>query len=149
MSSATVESVEAVDCYVLRRAVLRAGDADASVSWPEDSVAGAFHLAVRVDGVIVAVVSYAPAATPHRPGARAWQLRGMAVESTQQRRGYGVLLLDAALARLRAAGADVLWANARDSAIGFYARCGMKVVGDGFVAALSLPHHVVVLDLIP
>lgn len=149
MSSARVESIEAEDCYALRRSVLRDGDPDASVSWPEDSAAGAFHLAVRADGVVIAAASFAPAATPHRPDARAWQLRGMAVEPAQQRRGYGELLLDAALGRLRAAGADVLWANARDSAIGFYARCGMQVVGDGFVAALGLPHHVVVLDLVP
>jgi GNAT superfamily N-acetyltransferase len=149
MSSATVESVEAVECHALRRAVLRAGDPDASVSWPEDSAAGAFHLAVRANGVIVAAASFAPAATPHRPDTLAWQLRGMAVEPAYQRHGYGVLLFDEARERLRAVGAQVLWANARDSAIGFYTRCGMQVVGDGFVAALGLPHHVVVLDLVP
>ena len=111
-------------------------------------MAGAFHLAVRSDNAIVAVASFAPMATPHRPGTRAWQLRGMAVEPTRQRHGYGVALLDAAIGRLRAAGADVLWANARDSALGFYVRYGMHVVGDGFVAAPGLPHHVVVFDLV-
>jgi GNAT superfamily N-acetyltransferase len=119
------------------------------VDWPEDALPGAFHLAVRTDGSVVAVASFAPVATPHRPGTRSWQLRGMAVEPTQQRHGYGVAMLVAAVSRLRTAGAQVLWASARDSALEFYQRFGMRVVGDGYVAALGLPHHVVVLDLVP
>jgi GNAT superfamily N-acetyltransferase len=149
MSRAPVEDVEVVECYALRRAVLREGDANAVVSWPEDALPGAIHLAVREDGTVVAAASFAPVATPHRPGSTAWQLRGMAVEPTLQRRGYGVALLDVAVDRLRAAGAQVLWASARDSALGFYERYGMHVVGDGYAAALGLPHHVVVLDLAP
>jgi GNAT superfamily N-acetyltransferase len=145
----SVEVVDVVECYALRRAVLRDGDADAVVDWPEDALPGAFHLAVRTDGTVVAVASFAPVATPHRPGTRSWQLRGMAVEPTQQRHGYGVAMLDAAVGRLRTAGAQVLWASARDSALEFYERFGMRVVGDGYVAALGLPHHVVVLDLVP
>jgi GNAT superfamily N-acetyltransferase len=148
VSRAQIDSVESIECHALRRDVLRAGDPAAEVSWPEDSIPGAFHLAVRADGAIVAVSSFYPMATPHRPGARAWQLRGMAVQPAQQRRGYGVALLDAAIGRLRAAGAHVLWANARDTALGFYVGYGMHVVGAGFVAAPGLPHHVVVLDLV-
>ena len=50
--------------------------------------------------------------------------------------------------RVRASGATVLWCNARDTALGFYARLGFTVYGDGFVTADSgLPHHVMVCDL--
>jgi len=148
VSPPPVEYIDASECHPLRRAVLRAGDPAAVVDWPEDSAAGAFHLGVRSDATLVAVASFAPVATPMRPRAQAWQLRGMAVEPARQRCGYGVALLDAALTRLRAKGADVLWANARDTAVGFYVRYGMRVVGDGFVQPdTGLPHHVVVLDL--
>ena len=149
MPRAPVEDVDVAECYALRRAVLRDGDLSAVVSWPEDALPGAFHLAVRADGAPVAVASFAPVATAHRPDAPAWQLRGMAVEPAHQRHGYGVALLDEAVDRVRAAGAQVLWASARDSALEFYTRCGMHVAGDGYVAALGLPHHVVVLDLVP
>jgi GNAT superfamily N-acetyltransferase len=72
----------------------------------------------------------------------------MAVDAARQRRGYGVVLLDAADGRLRSAGADVLWANARDTAVEFYVRYGMHVAGEGFmVPELGLPHHTVVFDL--
>jgi hypothetical protein len=41
-----------------------------------------------------------------------------------------------------------MWADARDSALGFYRRAGMEVVGDSYITeATGLPHHTVVLDL--
>jgi hypothetical protein len=40
----------------------------------------------------------------------------------------------------------VVWAKARDTALGFYLRLGWVVVGEGFVYN-GLPHHTAVLDL--
>ena len=41
-------------------------------------------------------------------------------------------------------GAEVLWANGRDTALGFYERIGFRVDGDGFVDdEMHLEHHVV------
>ena len=83
-----------------------------------------------------------------REGRRAAQLRGMAVDTAHQGRGIGRQLLDAAMERLRNAGFEVLWANARDTALPFYRRVGMEVVGEGFLTSdTKLPHHVVVRDL--
>ena len=63
-------------------------------------------------------------------------------------RGIGRELLDAAMERLRNAGFEGLWANARDTALPFYRRLGMDVVGEGFMTSdTKLPHHVVVRDL--
>jgi predicted GNAT family N-acyltransferase len=44
------------------------------------------------------------------------------------------------------AGARRLWANGRDTALGFYERFGFRVVGDGIVLS-GLPHHRIELDL--
>jgi hypothetical protein len=56
----------------------------------------------------------------------------------------GRAVLVAALARLEEDGASLLWANARDSALGFYERCGFEVVPPSFVDPDSgLPHTVV------
>ena len=43
----------------------------------------------------------------------------------------------AGLDRALAGGADVVWANARDTALAFYARHGFDVVGDGYVDATA------------
>jgi ribosomal protein S18 acetylase RimI-like enzyme len=145
-----VEVVGAADAYDLRRRVLRGGRPDAEVAFPEDGRPGAFHLAVRSagEGDLVAVASFSPEPAPSRAGRRAVHLRGLAVDQAWQCRGVGRCLFEAAVARLRQEGVEVLWANARDSALGFYQRLGMEVVGEGFLLPeTGIPHHVVVLDL--
>jgi GNAT superfamily N-acetyltransferase len=142
-----VAEVDAAATYDLRRAVLREGRPDAEVRLPEDELAGAFHLAAVDGGAVVGVCTWAPVPTPRRPGAVAWRLRGMAVDPGRQGGGVGGLLLAAAVDRLSAAGAEVLWADGRDAALAFYERHGWQVEGDGFLAANGIPHHVVVRDL--
>ncbi len=143
-----VVEIEASDTWALRRMVLRKGDPNANVAFAEDALGDAFHLGVRCDGALVAVATFFRRSTPHRPDARATQLRGMAVNPDRQGRGVGRLLLTVAIERIRANGSNVLWANARDSALDFYQAVGMTVVGEGFFTAdTGLPHHVVVIDL--
>lgn len=143
-----VVEIAAEETHELRRLVLREGRADAEVRFPQDDRPGAFHLGVLDPGAgrLVAVATLFPDETPWRPGQAAWRLRGMAVAPERQGSGVGRLLLDEALVQLRVRGATVLWANARDTAIPFYERLGMEVVGDGFLE-IGIPHHVVVLDL--
>jgi GNAT superfamily N-acetyltransferase len=136
----------------LRRAVLRSHRPGLPVVDQEDSVPGTFHLAVVDDGgggAVVAVATLTPEPCPVRPTAppaMAVRLRGMAVRPDRQGEGLGRLLLDAAVARLRADGVALLWANARDTALGFYQRLGLEAVGDSFLAQ-DLPHTVVVMAL--
>jgi GNAT superfamily N-acetyltransferase len=143
-----VRDITALDAHPLRRDVLRRGLADPDVHYPQDDDPASFHLGAFDDDTLVAVASFTPAPTPWREGATAWQLRGMAVADDKQTGGVGTAIIEAATARLRAAGATVLWCNARDTALGFYERLGFTVYGDGFVTRDSgLPHHVMVCDL--
>ena len=140
--------VPAAGTHDLRRRVLRENRPDADVVFGGDEVAGAFHLAVvDGEGAVVAVGSFAPEPTPVRPGRAAFRLRGMATDPAFQGRGLGRMLMAAAVDRLRREGAQVLWANARDSALGFYEGLGWEVVGDSFLTEIGIPHHVAVLDL--
>ena len=142
-----IQEVDVAATHALRRAVLRGGRPDAEVAYAEDQLPGTFHLAAVDAGAVVAVSTWAPVPTEHRPGAVAWRLRGMAVEDGRQGGGVGAQLLAAAVERLSAIGAEVLWADGRDAALPFYERHGWQVQGEGFVAAGGIPHHVVVLDL--
>lgn len=143
-----IDEVDVVATHGLRRLVLRDAEPDADVNYPEDQLPGAFHLAARDGaGEVVGVSTWAPSATVRRPGAVAWRLRGMATAPAVQGRGVGAAMLEAAVTRLRAAGVDVVWADGRDTALGFYQRHGWQVEGDGYVTGPGLPHHTVVLDL--
>ena len=68
----------------------------------------------------------------------------MAVDPTTAAADVGAVLLAAGLERAFAAGAETVWANARDTALDFYRRHGFEVVGDGFVdphdGAAAPPH---------
>jgi GNAT superfamily N-acetyltransferase len=144
-----VEEVPAEATHDLRWRILRESRPGAPVVFPEDARPDAFHLGVRDDdGSIVAVASFSTEATPHRPGRSAVRLRGMAVDWPAQHHGLGRLLVTTVVERLRRAGVEVLWCNARDSAAGFYARLGFGVVGDGFVLPESgIAHHVMIRDI--
>jgi GNAT superfamily N-acetyltransferase len=145
-----VAEIEAAQTHDLRRRVLREGQPE-NLVFPEDDRPGAFHLGVRQapGAPLVAVASFSPEETPHRPGRLAVRLRGMATDHACQGQGIGRWLLDEAVKRLRDDGVEVLWGNGRDSALGFYLRLGFEVVGDGFLAgpAGDIPHHVLLLDV--
>jgi len=73
----------------------------------------------------------------------------MAVEPALQGQGIGSALMSDALRRLKASDAILLWANARDTALRFYARFGFKTVEDSAFIPPSTgrPHHLIELDL--
>ncbi len=144
-----VVEITTVETHPLRLAVLRDHDRTRPVGFPEDDRADTVHLGVRdATGAIVATSSWVQKPTEHAPGATAVQLRGMATAASMQGTGVGGLLLEAGARRHAEAGVQVLWARARDSALGFYAKHDFVVVGEGFVDdTTGLPHHVVTRDL--
>jgi N-acetylglutamate synthase-like GNAT family acetyltransferase len=69
------------------------------------------------------------------------QLRQMAVKDNLQRKGIGASIMSFAENLSRDKGYKKIIMHARDSAIGFYERCGYKKKGDQFIE-INLPHHV-------
>ena len=133
----------------LRMAVLRDGTPSRDPRYAEDDHDTTLHLVARdADGIIVATSSWLPRPFPPEPDTPAVQLRGMAVDKTLQSRGVGASLLAAGIERARSIGAVNVWARARDSALAFYERNGMTVVGDAFTdEATGMSHHLVVVRL--
>ena len=143
-----VVEVDTAACLDLRRRVLRAGTPSTDPRFAEDDRPGTFHLAAISGSRVLGVVTFTPQPLASRPDGHAAQLRGMATEPDAQGKGAGRAVFEAGVERLRAAGYAVLWAKARDSALGFYERMGMHAEGDGYVTAeTGLPHHTVVMDL--
>ena len=131
------------DTYELRRRVLREGRTDATVVFDGDGEEGTTQLGARdAGGRLVGVSTWLWRPCPVDPGQRDRQLRGMAVERSRQGCGVGAALLAAGVEEAERLGASAVWANARDTALGFYSRHGFEVVGEGFVdETTGLPHH--------
>lgn len=139
-----VVDISSADTLDLRGRVLRGGSDHSG--FPDDDLGGTFHLGARDGDDIVGVATF----VPREDGV--WQLRGMAVEPDRQGQAIGTAILDEAASRLRRAGAHLVWANGRDTALGFYERAGWVVVGEGYVLPVQgdrpgMPHHRVELRL--
>ncbi len=149
MADLVVELVAPERLHDLRRRVLRRGDPAAQVAEPRDAETTALHLAGVVEGEVVVCASLYRSPYPPEPRDSDYQLRFMATDEASRGRGLGAALLARAEAEAAARGARRLWANARDTALGFYAATGWSVVpGSDFVSAESgVPHHVIVKEL--
>jgi predicted GNAT family N-acyltransferase len=143
-----VEEVPAEVTYALRAAVLRPDGGE--IYWTGDDAPGTFHLAARdADGVVIGVVRFSPAPCPWREATDPWQLRGMATDPAVRGGGAGRAMVEDGLARLAARGADLLWCDARVSAVGFYERMGFTVVTGEYDKPGIGPHRGMVREVRP
>lgn len=145
MAELTVVEIATDETHELRLGVLRNDTPTAIVTFPEDDLAGTFHLGVRnADAQLVAISTWIPRPFHDEP---AVQLRGMATAPHMQGRGAGAILVEAGCART-AQIAPLVWARARDSALAFYLRHSFVVDGDGFIDDQTLkPHHLIIRRL--
>lgn len=148
--------------HELRRRVLRRHDSAASVRFDGDDEPTTLHLGARRASTGTSPHGHLPDSDRAwwgvsswyrgRPGpivggvdveaSRCWQLRGMAVDDALWARGLGSRLLHEGLVRLAEREGVLVWARARDTALGFYQRHGFVVVGTGYVDdTTGLDHH--------
>jgi ribosomal protein S18 acetylase RimI-like enzyme len=141
----TIEQVDPAATYDLRARVLRPGR---PVQITGDDAPFTLHLAARTgDGDVVGVVRFHPQDCPWRVAEAAWQLRGMATDPRVRGLGAGRALVAEGLSRLMARGGDLVWCDARASAVGFYQRIGFTVVTEPYDLRPVGPHLGMVLEL--
>jgi GNAT superfamily N-acetyltransferase len=138
-----IARVDAGELYELRRRVLREDDPTKSVDDTRDAEPTAMHFAGLLGDTVVVSASFYPTSAPIRENLMSYQLRFMAVDFDAQGHGYGAGVLATAEEALRDAGAEQLWANARDTALGFYTATGWETIADSanISAETQLPHH--------
>lgn len=135
----------AAQTHPLRLDVLRRGTPSRDVAFPEDELPGTLHLGVEVDGVVVGVSTWIENEHPDLPARRGVQLRGMATAPHLQGDGIGGVLVESGVERAFASGHELVWARARDTALGFYELHGFVRRGPGYVDVVTgIPHHDIV-----
>ena len=129
----------------LRVRVLRKGTPTTHCNYPEDLYPDVVHFGILGDAGAIATSTWFMKECPESPGRDAIQLKGMAVDDNLQGTGLGAALVAAGMDHARTSGAEIVWARARDSALGFYLALGFDAVGDGFIdEPTGMPHHIVV-----
>jgi len=131
--------------YDLRRRVLRGNDPDVSVSDPRDDEETSLHFGGFADGRLVVSASFFPSLAPVNEHLVSLQLRYMATDIDMQGRGYGATVMYRVEEELRLQGIEQLWANGRDTALGFYRSIGwMTIPGSEHISTeTQLPHTVI------
>ncbi|MCP4867848.1 MAG: GNAT family N-acetyltransferase [Proteobacteria bacterium] len=128
MSEIVIQRVERDVILPLRGQVLSSEEARVG-AFPGDMATETRHWAALLDGEVVGCVSVM--------NLRGWALRGMAVAPEQQGAGVGRALVEVVHAEVGAP----MWCNAREDAVGFYARMGWTAVGPRFVIQHHGPHQ--------
>lgn len=145
-----VRRADVEEILPLRKAVLR--PMEPVVASAYDSYREVQHVGAFEDGIVLGCATVFPSPYDgdgtHARDDAAWQLRGMAVDPQRQGIGIGGQVLAAAIDLVRAAGASALWANARSTALPFYASMGFEIVSEEFIYGPSeLPHKRILLIL--
>ena len=136
--------------HAVRRRVLRGDDPAISVVDPRDDDETAVHVAGLLGERLVVTSSYYPSTSPVHPERVTYQLRYMATDFDVQGRGYGARVAEAAEAILRERGVEEIWANGRDTALGFYRATGWRTVpgSEHLSPETQLPHTVIYKSLL-
>lgn len=129
----------------LRRTVLRPRFSP-DQPLPGDDQPGAVHLGVFDGSSLVSACLIFPQACEWQPGRPAWRLRSMATDPAARGTGAGTAVARAAAEVARERGGELLWCEARESAVGFYLRCGWQLHGQRFSTDYG-PHRYMWLPL--
>lgn len=139
-----VEKLTLQQIMDVRIRVLRNGTPVTHANYVEDSYPDVVHFGILENGIAVATSTWLSKECPGHENTPAFQLKGMAVETSLQSSGYGAALIEAGIAHASKHGAHLVWARARDSALYFYEKQGFTVEGDGFIdGPTGMPHHIV------
>lgn len=141
----TIIPVDPEQLHDLRRRVLRSGIENAVVADTRDHDSDALHYAGLINDQVVVSASFYPSPAPVNESLMSYQLRYMAVDFDVQGMGFGKEVLDYAEAELRRRGARQMWANGRDTALGFYQATGWQFVpgSEHLSKETGLPHTVI------
>jgi GNAT superfamily N-acetyltransferase len=139
--------ISAKETHTLRLTVLRPGRPVEAAFFSGDDLPETRHLGAYCENQLLAIASLYRAEFPGQPGTPAFQLRGMATAPEAQKSGLGRALLGAAVDYVRQEGVDLLWCNARTSALDFYQKAGFEIVGKEFDIHDVGPHFRMILNL--
>jgi GNAT superfamily N-acetyltransferase len=144
-----VSRVSADQLHELRRRVLRDDDPAIYHPDPRDDDETSLHYAGYLGPRLIVSASFFPSAPPMNSALVTYQLRYMATDFDVQGRGYGARVLAFAEDDLRTLGVEQLWANGRDTALGFYESVGwLRVEGSEHLSPeTKLPHTVIFKSL--
>lgn len=138
----TTQPISYQQAFAVRHPVLRAGKPLESCFFEGDDLPATQHFGAFVDKKLAGVVSVYVQKNSNFNQARQYQLRGMAVLDGYQKTGLGERLLTESERYIAGQNGDLIWFNARESAVGFYEKMGYAKLGEPFEISGIGPHYI-------
>lgn len=143
-----IREISSKDTLTLRNELLRPGKDVSTCIFEGDDAPSTRHFgAIDEAGNIVAIVSVYRKDNTAIKEENAYQIRAMATGSACRGQGVGRLLLTAVEEHAKSEGSSLIWANARSSVVGFYAKAGYRLASSEFDVDGIGPHYLVLKSL--
>lgn len=136
----TTQKIAYTDTYPIRHLVLRKGKPIESCHFDGDEFTTTHHFGCYSNKTLVGVISLFEIGNIHFSKQKAYQIRGMAVLDSHQKKGIGEALVKKAEDFCLTQKATLIWFNARTSAVGFYKKMGYEIIGSEFEIKTVGPH---------
>ena len=142
-----IKSIKAAETMGIRHRILRAGQPIEHCIYPHDNNEDTFHLGVFEKNNLISIGSFYSEKQSDLPYATQCRFRGIATLPEYRNRGLATAIIEFAIDRLKTAGVEAIWCNARTSALGLYKKLGFDAVSDEFEIEGIGPHLVMMLRI--
>ena len=137
-----IKKISPFETIIVRHPVLRAGKPIESCNFEGDDLPSTVHFGLNLQNQLIAVISAFEVKNKLFTEENQYQIRGMAVLEEFQKSGFGEQLLNYCENQIRLKKGELIWFNARETAVGFYKKSGYEIIGGQFEIPDVGPHYV-------
>ena len=127
-----IKEIHYQDTFIVRHPVLRQGKPIESCFFDGDDLPTTKHFGAFIDEKITGAVSVYQNKNVNFNDGNQYQIRGMAVLDDFQKKGLGELLVLCSEEYVSKQKGNLIWFNARESAVGFYEKLNYQKMGEPF-----------------
>jgi len=132
MNKITIKKINYLDTFPVRSAVLRQGKPMETCFFLGDDAVDTTHFGLYIENNIIGVASVFKISNENFDTKNQYQLRGMAIVEAYQSTGFGKLLIEEIFNFIESNQVELLWFNARQTAVPFYEKLGCSKKGPSF-----------------
>jgi GNAT superfamily N-acetyltransferase len=140
MNKITINKIKYIDTFPVRSAVLRQGKPIETCFFLGDDAVGTTHFGLFIEANLIGVASVFKTSNKNFDNKNQFQLRGMAILEEYQSTGFGKLLIEEIFNFIESTQVELLWFNARESAVPFYEKLGCTKKDPSFEIPEIGPH---------
>ena len=137
-----IKKINSTQTIIVRHPVLRYGKPIESCHFEGDDLPTTSHFGLYFEKQLVAIISSFKVQNKLFSEENQYQIRGMAVLDEFQKKGFGEALLNYCENEIKLKKGNLIWFNARKTAVGFYKKSGYKILGDRFEIPDVGPHYI-------